>query len=77
VITHLGEFAKGVAESKIIRPLVFDFACTTADLAEASASSAAFFAITYWIISNEYFASAMTWKARDRSLAVTSGTHFF
>jgi hypothetical protein len=58
-------------------PLVFDFACTTADLAGASASSAAFFAITYWIISDEYFTSAMTWKARGRSLAVTSGTHFF
>jgi hypothetical protein len=58
-------------------PLVFDFACTITDLAEALPSSAAFFTITYWIISDKYFTSAMTWKTRGRSLAVTSGTHFF
>ena len=60
-----------------LRPVAFEFACTTADLAEALPSSTAFFTITYWIISDEYFTSAMTWKTRGRSLAVTSGTHFF
>jgi hypothetical protein len=35
-------------------PLVFDFACTITDLAEALPSSTAFFTITYWIISDEY-----------------------
>jgi len=42
---------------------VFDFARTTTNIAEASASSAAFFTVTYWIIYDEFLASAMTCKA--------------
>ena len=43
--------------------LMFDFARATANIAETPASSAAFFTITYLIIYDGFFASAMTCKA--------------
>jgi hypothetical protein len=43
--------------------LMFDFTRTTANIAETPSSSAAFFTVTYWNISDGFFASAITRKA--------------
>ena len=46
-----------------VENLRFDFACTTTNIAAASASSAAFFAVADWSTYDGFFASAATCKA--------------
>jgi hypothetical protein len=55
---------------------VFDFAHTTTNIAEVSASSTAFFALTYCSVQSEFFAGTMTCRTGYRSLAVTSWAQF-
>jgi hypothetical protein len=57
--------------------LMFDFARTTTNIAAASASSAAFFTLADWNTYDGFFASATTYKAGSRSLAVAFRTQCF
>jgi hypothetical protein len=60
-----------------VENLRFDFACTTTNIAAASASSAAFFTVADWSTYDGFFASATTCKAGSRSLTVAFRTQYF
>ena len=67
----------GPSPEVAVKNLRFDFACTTTNIAAASASSAAFFTVADWNTYDGFFASATTCKAGSRSLAVAFRTQFF
>jgi hypothetical protein len=60
-----------------VLPQIFYFACTTTNIAAASASSAAFITVTDWNSYDGFFASAMTCKAGSRSLPVAFRAQYF
>jgi hypothetical protein len=61
----------------LTRTARFDFARTTTNIAAASASSAASFAVADWNTYDGFFASATTCKTGSRSLAVAFRTQCF